>query len=46
MLNFGKRKKIVINNDQAEKAMVTNYYIENDFCKARSIDHNLDCFIV
>ena len=46
MSSFRKRKKIIIGNDQAWKAMITNYYIEDDFCKARGINHNLDCFII
>ena len=44
--SFKKRKRAIINNDEAWKTMVTNYYIENNFCKVGGIDHNLDRLIV
>ena len=39
------RKKAVINNNQIQKAIVINYYIENDFYKVENIDYNFNCFI-
>ena len=46
MSSFRKRKRIVIGNDRAWKAIVRNYYVENDFRKAKGINHNFDCLIV
>ena len=46
MSSFGKRERATIGNDRAWKAMVTNYYVEDDFRKAGGIDRNLDCLVV
>ena len=43
MPSFGERKRAAISNNRAWKAMMTNYYIEDNFRKAGGIDHNLDC---
>ena len=43
MTSFGERERAAIGND---RAMVTNYYVEDDFRNVGGIDRNLDCLVV
>ena len=43
MTSFKGIEIAAIGNDQAWKAMVTNYYVKDDFRKVGGIDHNHSC---
>ena len=46
MTSFEGIESAAIGNDQAWKAMVTNYYVEDDFRNVGGIDRNLNCLVV